>query len=68
MKEKEEPYKVELIEDLPEGEEISFYQQGEFVDLCAGPHLMSTKDSWQGIQDHEPVQAHTGEATNTTRC
>lgn len=44
MKEKEEPYKVELIEDLPEGEEISFYQQGEFVDLCAGPHLMSTKD------------------------
>lgn len=43
MKEKEEPYKVELIEDLPEGEEISLYQQGEFVDLCAGPHLMSTK-------------------------
>ena len=44
MKEKEEPYKVELIEDLPEGEEISFYQQGEFVDLCAGPHLMSAKE------------------------
>ena len=44
MKEKEEPYKVELIEDLPEGAEISFYRQGEFVDLCAGPHLMSTKD------------------------
>lgn len=44
MKEKEEPYKVELIEELPEGEEISFYQQGEFVDLCAGPHLMSTKE------------------------
>ncbi|MCI8743649.1 MAG: threonine--tRNA ligase [Lachnospiraceae bacterium] len=44
MKEKEEPYKVELIEDLPEGEEISFYKQGEFTDLCAGPHLMSTKD------------------------
>ena len=43
MKEKEEPYKVELIEDLPEGEEISFYRQGEYVDLCAGPHLMSTK-------------------------
>ena len=42
MKEKDEPYKVELIEDLPEGEEISFYRQGEFVDLCAGPHLMST--------------------------
>ncbi|MDD7219984.1 MAG: threonine--tRNA ligase [Clostridia bacterium] len=43
FKEKEEPYKVELVEDIPEGEEISFYQQGEFVDLCAGPHLMSTK-------------------------
>ena len=42
MKEKDEPYKVELIEELPEGEEISFYKQGEFVDLCAGPHLMST--------------------------
>jgi len=42
MKEKGEPYKVELIEDLPEGEEISFYKQGEFTDLCAGPHLMST--------------------------
>ncbi len=44
MKEKEEPYKVELIEDLPEGEEISFYRQGEFTDLCAGPHLMNTRD------------------------
>ena len=44
MKEKDEPYKVELIEDLPEGEEISFYSQGDgFTDLCAGPHLMSTK-------------------------
>ena len=43
FKEKEEPYKVELVEDLPEGEEISFYSQGEFTDLCAGPHLMSTK-------------------------
>ena len=43
FKEKDEPYKVELIEDLPEDSEISFYQQGEFVDLCAGPHLMSTK-------------------------
>ena len=43
MKEKDEPYKVELIEDLPEDEVISFYKQGEFVDLCAGPHLMSTK-------------------------
>ena len=43
MEEKGEPYKVELIKDLPEGEEISFYTQGDFVDLCAGPHLMSTK-------------------------
>lgn len=43
MREKGEPYKVELIEDLPEGEVISFYKQGEFVDLCAGPHLMNTK-------------------------
>ena len=42
MKELGEDYKVELIEDLPEGEEISFYKQGEFTDLCAGPHLMST--------------------------
>ena len=42
MKEMDEPYKVELIEELPEGEEISFYKQGEFTDLCAGPHLMST--------------------------
>ncbi|MBR5947121.1 MAG: threonine--tRNA ligase [Clostridia bacterium] len=42
MKEKNEPYKVELIEDLPEGEVISFYKQGDFVDLCAGPHLEST--------------------------
>ncbi|MDD7770565.1 TGS domain-containing protein, partial [Suipraeoptans intestinalis] len=43
FEEKGENYKVELVQDLPEGEEISFYQQGEFVDLCAGPHLMSTK-------------------------
>lgn len=43
MEERQEPYKVELIKDLPEGEEISFYSQGEFTDLCAGPHLMSTK-------------------------
>ena len=66
MKEKEEPYKVELIEDLPEGEEISFYQQGEFVDLCAGPHLMSTNEVgkafkimslagayWRGDEHHQ---------------
>ena len=43
MEEKGEPFKVELIQDLPEGSEISFYSQGDFVDLCAGPHLMSTK-------------------------
>lgn len=43
FQEKEEPYKVELIQDLPEDAEISFYSQGDFTDLCAGPHLMSTK-------------------------
>ena len=43
MQEKGEPYKVELIEDLPEEETISFYQQGDFTDLCAGPHVMYTK-------------------------
>lgn len=42
MEEKEEPYKVELIRDLPEDAVISFYRQGEFVDLCAGPHVPST--------------------------
>jgi len=43
MEGKNEPYKVQLIQDLPEDAELSFYQQGDFVDLCAGPHLMSTK-------------------------
>ena len=43
MEEKEEPYKVQLIQDLPEDAVISFYKQGDFTDLCAGPHLMSTK-------------------------
>ncbi len=43
MKEKDEPFKVELITELPEEARITFYQQGEFVDLCAGPHLMNTK-------------------------
>ncbi|MEG0215033.1 MAG: TGS domain-containing protein, partial [Hungatella sp.] len=43
MEEKGEPYKVQLILDLPEDAELSFYRQGDFVDLCAGPHLMSTK-------------------------
>lgn len=42
MKDRKEPYKVELIEELPEDEEISFYDQGEFKELCAGPHIMST--------------------------
>lgn len=42
MQERNEPYKVQLIEELPEGETISFYRQGDFVDLCAGPHLFST--------------------------
>ncbi|SHH91127.1 threonyl-tRNA synthetase [Sporanaerobacter acetigenes DSM 13106] len=43
LKDKEEPYKVELVEDLPEDAVISFYKQGDFVDLCAGPHLPNTK-------------------------
>ena len=43
MEERQEPYKVELINDLPEDAVISFYKQGEYTDLCAGPHLMSTK-------------------------
>ena len=43
MEQKGEPYKVQLILDLPEDAELSFYQQGDYVDLCAGPHLMSTK-------------------------
>ena len=43
MKQKDEPYKVELIEDLPEDASISFYEQGDFVDLCAGPHILYTK-------------------------
>ena len=42
LKEKDEPYKVELVEELPEGEEISFYKQGDFTDLCAGPHAFDT--------------------------
>ena len=43
MEEKNEPYKVELINDLPEGEKISLYKQGDYVDLCRGPHIPSTK-------------------------
>jgi len=65
MAEKEEDYKVELINDLPEDAIISFYQQGDFVDLCAGPHLFRTKDIkavklmsvagayWRGSEDNK---------------
>ena len=70
MKEKEEPYKVELIEDLPKDAHISFYRQGEFTDLCAGPHLDSTgrikgnaikllacnAAYWRGDSDRETLQ------------
>lgn len=68
MQEKEEPYKVELIEELPEGEEISFYTQGEYVDLCAGPHMMRTGKVkaikllstsaayWKGDQEKDTMQ------------
>ena len=76
MKEKDEPYKVELIEELPEGEEISFYDQGGFVDLCAGPHLMSTKGVkafkltassmayWRGDSERARLQRIYGTAYN----
>ena len=76
MQEKGEPYKVELIEDLPEGEEISFYDQGGFVDLCAGPHLMSTKPIkafkltsssgayWRGSEKNAMLQRIYGTAFN----
>ena len=53
MKEKNEPYKVELIEDLPEDSIISFYKQGEFTDLCAGPHLMNTKEGLRRLRYHD---------------
>ncbi len=68
MSEKDEPYKVQLIEELPEGEEISFYKQGEFTDLCAGPHLFSTGSVkalkliqctgayWKGDQNNKQLQ------------
>lgn len=76
MEEKGEPYKVELIRDLPEDAEISFYRQGEFVDLCAGPHLMSTKGIkafklisssgayWRGNSDNTMLQRIYGTAFN----
>ncbi len=68
MKDRNEPFKVELIEDLPEDAEISFYEQGDFVDLCAGPHLMNTKGIkafkllsssmayWRGDEHREQLQ------------
>ena len=74
MKEKDEPYKVQLIEELPEGEEISFYRQGEFTDLCAGPHLFSTAAVkaikltqctgayWKGDQNNKMLQRVYGTA------
>lgn len=76
MQERNEPYKVELIEDLPEDSEISFYDQGGFVDLCAGPHLMSTKGVkayklisssmayWRGDSDKAHLQRIYGTAFN----
>lgn len=76
MQEKGEPYKVELIEELPEDSEISFYDQGGFVDLCAGPHLMTTKGVkafkltsssmayWRGDSDKARLQRIYGTAYN----
>ena len=76
MEEKNEPYKVELIRDLPEDAIISFYSQGEFVDLCAGPHLMSTKGIkafkltsssgayWRGKSENAMLQRIYGTAFN----
>ncbi len=68
MKDKNEKYKVQLIEELPEGEEISFFKQGEFIDLCAGPHIESTgrikaikllstsAAYWKGNQENDSMQ------------
>ena len=68
MKSRNENYKVQLIEELPEGEEISFYTQGEYIDLCAGPHLSSTGKVkaikllstsaayWKGNQENDSMQ------------
>ena len=76
MEERDEPYKVELIRDLPEDAEISFYRQGEFVDLCAGPHLMSTRGVkafkltsssmayWRGKSENAMLQRIYGTAFN----
>ena len=67
MKEQGEDYKVELIEELLEGEEISFYKQGEFTDLCAGPHLMST-GKVKAIKIISLHQVHIGEVMNIIKC
>ncbi len=76
MEERNEPYKVELIKDLPEDAEISFYDQGGLVDLCAGPHLMTTKGIkafkltsssgayWRGDSDRAMLQRIYGTAFN----
>ncbi len=76
MEERQEPYKVELIHELPEDAEISFYRQGDFVDLCAGPHLMNTKGVkafkltsssmayWRGDSDKARLQRIYGTAYN----
>ena len=76
MEEKGEPYNVELIRDLPEDAKISFYSQGDFVDLCAGPHLMSTKGIkafklisssmayWRGKSENAQLQRIYGTAFN----
>ena len=77
MREKDEPYKVQLIEELPEGSVISFYRQGEFTDLCAGPHLFSTGAVkaikltqctgayWKGDQNNKMLQRVYGVAFPT---
>ena len=77
MEERNEPYKVELIQDLPDGEIISFYKQGDFTDLCAGPHLQRTKDIkafklisssmayWRGDSNKAKLQRIYGTAYNS---
>ncbi|MBR1858664.1 MAG: threonine--tRNA ligase, partial [Selenomonadaceae bacterium] len=74
---KDEPYKLELIEDIPEGEDISIYRQGEFVDLCAGPHVESTGKIktfkllsiagayWRGDEHNKMLQRIYGTAFDT---
>ena len=67
MEEKAEPFKVELIQDLPEDAHISFYKQGEFTDLCAGPHLDSTGRIKGNALSSPPATPPTGGATPTGR-